>query len=128
FRSMQYLRDYFENVQAVEKNQDQKLIFLINSILYVAAYKTLHLIYLFFKPSKLDASILMHYDVFYFILPKSTVNLLGVLCAVQEAYTIHVLYFKCNHKVNRLIHDILICGNLKFFINKRRHKNVDSKI
>lgn len=118
FKSMNFLSEYFECVKQIKVARNVQIIIFFKCLLAVVFYQTLHFLYLFVNLSKSPYYRIIHYDVFYLLVSKNLVPLLGMLSSIQAAYNIYVLYFDSNLVVNQLLKRVLITKGQTFFLKR----------
>src|SRR5699024_9597479 len=71
----------------------------------------------------------IHCDAMNILLPKPTLNFLASLNTIQAAYNLYVFYFKVEKPTNHLMKQIIIHGDMSFFIFPNlKHKTVSHSI
>lgn len=127
-KTLAYFVDYINltNEFILNRSGIMPKIRLLNLLIVL---KGVHFIYLALQPHLDPLDRALHFDAFYLLMPKPTINLGTILCVAMTIYCNVILVLTPDRKLNSILWALLIREDCSMFLHPTvmkngRHKNV----
>lgn len=114
-KSLHYYRRYIYLLEQITVHRNVRLKWTVYLNLGIIFYLAGHFLYLYLI-NLTEMEHIVHYDVFYHLSSgKTSVQLMAFSVTVNLAYSVYLLHFKTNLKINRILYDIMIHNDLSLY-------------
>lgn len=115
-KPLSYYQRYIYLLEEITSHGNALLRWTVYFNLTIIFYLAGHFLYLYANKNLNNFEHVLNYDVFYHISSgKSSVQLMAFSVTLNLAYSVYLLHFKTNLKINRILYDIMFEDNLSLF-------------
>lgn len=114
-KNLNYYKRYIFLLEQITVHGNFRLKWTVYFNLGIIFYLAGHFLYLYLVNLS-EMEHIVHYDVFYHLSSgKTSVQLMAFSVTLNLAYSVYLLHFKTNLKINRILYDIMIHNDLSLY-------------